>query len=173
MSSGASPAHPPVAAWRWGVVWLLFLATMLAYLDRLALNNTQRYLLPEFVPARVDGPGLAAVGGTAAVAAEQLDVSRQRNRVYADFQFAFGVSFALFQVAAGFLIDRFSLRQLYLGAILLWSVAGVLTGFVPAGAIGMMVACRVLLGVGEAFNWPCAVACTRRIIPRESRGLAN
>jgi len=141
---------PPIAPWRWGVVWLLFLATMLAYLDRLALNNTQRYLLPEFEP----------------------DPAR-RNAVYADIQFAFGVSFALFQVVAGFLIDRFSLRQLYLGAILLWSAAGVLTGFVPAGAVGLMVACRVALGVGEAFNWPCAVACTRRIIPRESRGLAN
>src|SRR5439155_25826413 len=78
-----------------------------------------------------------------------------------------------FQVLAGFLIDRFSLRQLYLGAMLLWSAAGVLTGFVPAGAVGLMIACRVALGVGEAFNWPCAVACTRRIIPRESRGLAN
>jgi ACS family hexuronate transporter-like MFS transporter len=144
-----SPA-PPIAPWRWGVVWLLFLATMLAYLDRLALNNTQRYLLPEFEPDPA-----------------------KRNAVYADFQFAFGVSFALFQVAAGFLIDRFSLRHLYLGAMLVWSAAGVLTGFVPAGAIGLMIACRVMLGVGEAFNWPCAVACTRRIIPRESRGLAN
>jgi ACS family hexuronate transporter-like MFS transporter len=30
-----------------------------------------------------------------------------------------------------------------------------------------------MLGIGEAFNWPCAVACVRRVIPRESRGLAN
>jgi ACS family hexuronate transporter-like MFS transporter len=173
MSAAAPGSHPPpIAPWRWGVVWLLFLATMLAYLDRLALNNTQRYLLPEFAPARVDANALTAVGGVA-VAAEELDLSRQRNRLYADFQFAFGVSFALFQVVAGFLIDRFSLRRLYLFAILLWSVAGVLTGFVPAGAIGLMIACRVALGIGEAFNWPCAVACTRRIIPRESRGLAN
>src|SRR5947208_951717 len=36
-----------------------------------------------------------------------------------------------------------------------------------------MIACRVVLGIGEAFNWPCAVACVRRVIPRESRGLAN
>lgn len=139
-----------VAAWRWGIVWLLFLATMLNYMDRLALNNTQRYLLAEFEP----------------------DPSR-RNAVYADIQFAFGVSFAIFQVVAGFLIDRFSLRWLYFGAIALWSAAGVLTGFVPAGAVGLLMACRVALGVGEAFNWPCAVACIRRIIPRESRGLAN
>jgi ACS family hexuronate transporter-like MFS transporter len=143
-------APSPIAAWRWSVVWLLFLATMLNYMDRLALNNTQRYLLAEFEP----DPG-------------------RRNAVYADINFAFGVSFALFQVVAGFLIDRFSLRWLYLGAILVWSAAGVFTGMVPAGAVGALIACRVVLGVGEAFNWPCAVACIRRVIPRESRGLAN
>lgn len=170
----SNPLPPsPIAAWRWGVVWLLFLATMLNYMDRLALNNTQRYLLAEFAPARVEAQPLAAVGGALAAAAEDADLSRQRNRLYADIQFAFGVSFALLQVVAGFLIDRFSLRYLYLGAILIWSVAGVLTGFVPAGAVGMLIACRVALGVGEAFNWPCAVACIRRVIPRESRGLAN
>ena len=144
------PAPPPVAAWRWSVVWLLFLATMLNYMDRQALNNTQRHLLAEFEP----------------------DPAR-RNAVYADINFAFGISFALFQVVAGFLIDRFSLRWLYLGAILVWSAAGALTGLVPAGAVGALIACRVMLGVGEAFNWPCAVACVRRVIPRESRGLAN
>jgi ACS family hexuronate transporter-like MFS transporter len=150
MSLLAPPSPSPVAAWRWGVVWLLFLATMLAYTDRLALNNTQRYLLAEFEP----------------------DPARQ-NEVYADIQFAFGVSFALFQVVAGFLIDRYSLRWLYLGSITVWSAAGVLTGFVPAGVVGGLIACRVALGIGEAFNWPCAVACVRRVIPRESRGLAN
>ena len=143
-------APSPVAAWRWSVVWLLFLATMLNYMDRQALNNTQRHLLAEFEPDPAN-----------------------RNAVYADVQFAFGVSFALFQVVAGLLIDRFSLRWLYLGAIVVWSGAGVLTGMVPAGAVGALIACRVMLGVGEAFNWPCAVACVRRVIPRESRGLAN
>src|SRR5207248_11299558 len=106
MSPPVAGSPPVVAPWRWGVVWLLFLATMLNYMDRLALNNTQRYLLPEFAPARADATALAAVGGPAA-AAEELELSRQRNRLYADVQFAFGVSFALFQVVAGFLIDRF------------------------------------------------------------------
>jgi ACS family hexuronate transporter-like MFS transporter len=148
------PTHPhpgpPVDPWRWRVVWLLFLATLINYSDRLALNTTQRYLLPEFEP----------------------DPAKQ-NAVYADVQFAFGLSFGLFHIAAGFLADRLSLRRLYLFAILLWSAAGVATGFVPAGAVGLLIACRVALGVGEAFNWPCAVACVRRVIPRESRGLAN
>jgi ACS family hexuronate transporter-like MFS transporter len=146
----SSSSGSPVAAWRWGVVWLLFLATLINYVDRLALNNTQRYLLAEFEPDPA-----------------------KRNAVYADVQFAFGVSYGLFQVVAGFLVDRFSIRRLYLAAIVVWSAAGVLTGFVPAGAVGLLIACRVMLGVGEAFNWPCAVTTIRRVIPRESRGLAN
>lgn len=145
-----SPSELPSPGWRWRVVWLLFAATMLNYMDRLALNNTQAFVLDEFVP----------------------DKDRQ-NEVWAAVNFAFGISFALFQVAAGFLVDRHSLRRLYLAAIVLWSAAGVATGFVPAGAVAALMACRVVLGIGEAFNWPCAVACVRRVIPRESRGLAN
>ncbi|OWK39681.1 MFS transporter [Fimbriiglobus ruber] len=150
-SDVVAPTQPgKIEQWRWGVVWLMFLATLINYSDRLALNNTQRYFLPEFEP----DPDL-------------------RNEVYANINFAFGLSFGLFQIAAGFLIDRFSLRYLYLGAILIWSAAGVMTGFVPKEAVAALIVCRVVLGVGEAFNWPCAVACIRRVIPRESRGLAN
>ncbi len=139
-----------VERWRWGVVWLLFAATLINYMDRQALAMTQRYLLPEFEP----DPAL-------------------QTALYARVQFAFGLSFALFQLVAGFLIDRYSLRKLYLGAIVVWSAAGVATGFVPAGAVALLMACRVVLGFGEAFNWPCAVAGVRKLIPRESRGLAN
>ncbi len=151
-----APSHAaaaPIDRWRWRIVWLLFLATLINYMDRLALNYSQRYLLPEFEP----------------------DPAKQ-TALYGDILFAFGVSFAVFQVVAGFLIDRFSLRWLYLGAIVVWSAAGVATGFVPAGvggAVAALMVCRVVLGIGEAFNWPCAVACIRRVIPRESRGLAN
>ncbi len=156
-----APATPPapVERWRWGVVWLLFLATLINYMDRQALYSTSDALLAEFVPAN-PGDDPEAIG-------------KLRNELYARVNFAFGMSFALFQVVAGFLIDRYSLRWLYVGAIVVWSAAGVLTGFLPAGAVAALMACRVLLGIGEAFNWPCAVACIRRVIPRESRGLAN
>src|SRR5205814_6678300 len=54
---------------------------------------------------------------------------------------------------------------------LLWSAAGFATGL--AGSVVALMACRVILGIGEAFNWPCAVGIVRRVIPLESRGLAN
>lgn len=165
MLSQSNPsAGPAIAGWRWGVIWLMFFATLINYMDRNTLNNTERYILGEFVPASSVDPNSPNA---------EKELSRLRNQTYADVQFAFGISFALFQIVAGFLIDRFSLRKLYMAAIVVWSAAGVLTGFVPAGAIGMLIACRIMLGIGEAFNWPCAVACVRRVIPRESRGLAN
>ena len=141
---------PPTPAWHWGVVWFFFAATLLNYADRVALGSTQRFLLPEFA-----------------------DSPEAQKAVYANVNAAFGFAFGLGQLFAGFLVDRLSLRRLYLVAILIWSGAGAATGFVPAGAILGLIACRRALGVGEAFNWPAAVAGIRRLIPRESRGLAN
>lgn len=145
-------ASPPPSGegWRWRIVWLLFFATLINYTDRQALNQTSTFVLDEFnVPAEM------------------------RETVYGRIEAAFAYSFAVFQILAGFLGDRFSLRKLYLAAILIWSAAGFMTGLVPAGAIYGLMACRMVLGFGEAFNWPCAVAVVRRVVPRESRGLAN
>jgi ACS family hexuronate transporter-like MFS transporter len=33
--------------------------------------------------------------------------------------------------------------------------------------------CRIVLGIGEAFNWPCALGVVRRLIPLQSRSFAN
>jgi len=144
------PRPAPAEGWRWRVVWLLFLATLINYTDRQALNQTSSFLLDEF-----------GVPGD------------RRETVYGRIESAFGYSFAFFQLLAGFLGDRVSLRRLYLGAIVVWSAAGFLTGLVPPGAVAALMACRAVLGFGEAFNWPCAVAVVRRVVPRESRGLAN
>lgn len=154
------PADAPAASprWRWGVVWLLFAATLLSYTDRLALTNAQEFVLAEFVPSDD---------------ARKEAVEEARKEALANLYTAFGVAFGLGQVVAGFLVDRFSLRRLYVFAVLVWSAACALTGAVPAEAFTGLILCRVGLGLGEAFNWPCAVACVRRTIPRESRGLAN
>jgi ACS family hexuronate transporter-like MFS transporter len=150
MSPPAPPLRTPIEGWQWRVVWLLFLATLINYTDRQALNQTSSFLLAEFgVPAD------------------------QRETVYGRIEAAFAYSYAAFQLLAGFLGDRFSLRRIYFGAIVVWSAAGFLTGLIPPGAITALILCRAVLGAGEAFNWPCAVAVVRRVVPRESRGLAN
>ncbi len=135
---------PAIEAWRWRVIWLMLLATMLNYMDRQALGSASKAVKDEF----------------------HLDESG-----YGQVEFWFGISYALFQIPAGFLSDRLHLRWLYVFALLLWSAAGFATGLADSAAT--LMACRVVLGIGEAFNWPCAVGIVRRIIPLESRGLAN
>ncbi len=170
------PNPPSIEPWRWRIVWLLFLATLINYTDRLALVSTQRAVLNELVPVQPE-PKELQFADPVIREAKRADLEAEReqkkNEAYGRINFAFGMSFGLFQILAGFLIDRFSLRALYLGSILIWSAAGVATGFAPTGAIIFLMSCRIVLGFGEAFNWPCAVATIRRIIPRESRSLAN
>jgi ACS family hexuronate transporter-like MFS transporter len=84
---------------------------------------------------------------------------------------AFMLTYALFQVAAGFLVDRWDLRWTYAGAVAFWSLAAVATAVVPT--LGLLIACRALLGVGESFNWPVALRITARILPPADRGLGN
>jgi ACS family hexuronate transporter-like MFS transporter len=133
-----------IEPWRWRVVWLMFLATMLNYMDRQALGAASQFVKKDF---SLDEEG------------------------YGWLEFWFGIAYGLSQVPAGFLADRLRLRWLYAFALLLWSAAGFATGL--ADTVVALMACRVALGMGEAFNWPCAVGIVRRLIPLESRGLAN
>ncbi|HYV36277.1 MAG TPA: MFS transporter [Gemmataceae bacterium] len=143
--SAKPPAqHEPIASWRWGIVWLLFLATTLNYMDRQTLQSTATYIIKDL----------------------QLD-----EEGYGWIAFAFNVSYGLFQFPAGFLADRWNLRRLYVAALLVWSAAGFMIGM--SDTVLMMSACRFILGLGEAFNWPCAATAVRRVIPHEARGLAN
>jgi ACS family hexuronate transporter-like MFS transporter len=123
----------------------MFLATVLAYMDRQTLASTADYIVKEFGLSEED---------------------------YGTVESAFGLTFALFQVPAGIIADRWNIRWLYALALLLWSAAGFAVGVVPA-TFGALLACRLVLGIGEAFNWPCAVGIVRRVIPLESRALAN
>src|ERR1019366_9952492 len=42
-----------------------------------------------------------------------------------------------------------------------------------ATTIGVLTGCRFLLGIGEAFNWPCALKITNEMLPPKERPLAN
>jgi ACS family hexuronate transporter-like MFS transporter len=84
---------------------------------------------------------------------------------------AFIMTYALFQVPAGYLVDRFDLRWSYAAAVAWWSLAAIATAIAPT--LGVLIVCRMLLGVGESFNWPCALGVTGRILPAADRSLGN
>ena len=151
MSTSLEVENPPPAttreaipAWKWAVVWTMFLATMLNYMDRQTMASTQKFVRDEF---------------------------HLTKEGYGWVEFWFGMSFATMQLFSGSLADRFSVRWVYALALLIWSSAGFLTGL--AQTLVALYACRILLGIGESFNWICAAAVVQRTIPRESRSLAN
>jgi len=144
IADGSSPSRSSIPSWKWAVVVMMLLATVINYMDRAALGNLSSFIKKDF------------------------DLKEEG---YGRLEEWFGYSYAVFLVVAGFLADRWSLRWLYAGALLVWSFAGFATGF--AGTLTNLLFCRVILGAGEAFNWPVAVVTVRRIMPRESQSFAN
>jgi ACS family hexuronate transporter-like MFS transporter len=144
MNSNRPSWRRPIAPWNWWVVIMLLLATVVNYLDRQTLGSTSSWIKAEF---------------------------HLKEEGYGTLEKWFGLSYAVFMIVAGFLADRWDLRWLYAGALLVWSAAGFATGLVTT--LLELQICRAILGAAEAFNWPCAVGVVRRIIPKESQGFAN
>jgi ACS family hexuronate transporter-like MFS transporter len=84
---------------------------------------------------------------------------------------SFMLTYALFQVPAGYFVDRWDLRWSYPAAVAGWSLAAVATAAAPS--LGWLIVWRALLGVGESFNWPCALRVTARVLPPRDRSLGN
>ena len=76
-----------------------------------------------------------------------------------------------FQIIGGWISDRFGARNTLLACGLVWSIATILTGL-SAGLVSIL-ACRVLLGMGEGATFPAATSAMSRWVPREKRSFAQ
>ncbi len=123
---------------------LLMLATVVNYMDRMALNQMALRIKNYF--------GLS-------------------NTDYSLLESVFSLAFAIGAVSTGFLVDRVSVRWVYPVMVLGWSAAGVLTGF--AGSFWMLLGCRFALGFFEAGNWPCGIRTTKAVLRPDERSLGN
>lgn len=162
------PAASRIPSWKWGVVWLMFLATVVNYMDRQTVGVLSGPIKAAFTSEQ-SAPALDGLFE----ATPRADTGKRHlsESGYGWIEFAFGFTFATFQIVAGYFIDRWSLRWLYAGALVVWSAAGFATGL--ATTVEALILCRIVLAVGEAFNWPCAVAGVQRLMPQEQRSLAN
>jgi MFS transporter, ACS family, D-galactonate transporter len=84
---------------------------------------------------------------------------------------SFFATYGLLQPVAGWMVDRYSVRWLYGGGFLLWSVATSVTGLTHG--FGALLALRLLLGVGESVAYPAYSNIIARTLPETHRGLAN
>ncbi|GAC1470985.1 MAG: hypothetical protein NVSMB9_16630 [Isosphaeraceae bacterium] len=142
--SGSGLSVPIADAWAWAVCWLMFASTVLNYMDRQAISLVGPQIKAEFGLKNVDFGWVLAM---------------------------FQLSYALFQVPAGYFVDRWDVRRTYAVAVAWWSLAGMAAAFSPG--LGMLLVLRALLGVGESFNWPCALRVTAQVLPPADRSLGN
>ncbi|MBA2356372.1 MAG: MFS transporter [Acidobacteria bacterium] len=128
---------------RWVIGGLLFLSTVINYIDRQTLS--------------VLAPELKTLYGWS-------------NSDFARVLIAFRLAYALGQTVAGRVIDRLGTRR-GLGLGVAWySVAAMLTAL--AGGLPSFMAARFALGLGEAGNWPGATKAVSEWFPRKESGWA-
>ncbi len=129
---------------RWGIVGLLFTASLINYLDRAAISFALPLISRDFhLTPETKGLLLSS----------------------------FFWSYALMQVPIGWAADRFNLRWLYAGAFALWSLAQGLTGL--AGSLEVLIGFRILLGVGESIYLPGGVKIISLLFTGKDRGLPS
>lgn len=129
----------------WATVGLLCLGFLIAYIDRTNLS--------------------IALASPAFKQAFHLN-DQQRGLLSS----AFFWSYALLQIPAGFITDRYGVRWPYAISFFLWSIVSAATAF--ATSIEQLVCCRVLLGIGEAIVTPASLRWIAMGIPERHRGLA-
>ncbi len=129
---------------RWGIVGLLFTASLINYLDRAAISFALPLISRDFhLTPETKGLLLSS----------------------------FFWSYALMQIPIGWCADRFNLRWLYAGAFALWSLAQGLTGL--AESLAVLIGFRILLGVGESIYLPGGTKIVSVLFPPEERGLPS
>ncbi len=84
---------------------------------------------------------------------------------------AFFFSYALAQVPAGWLSDRFGARRMLPIYIVLWSVCTALTGL--ATGFAMLIVARLVFGLAQAGCYPTAGSLVKRWTPLPMRGTAS
>lgn len=155
----SNPIISTIGRYRWRICAVLFLATTVNYIDRNVLSFTM--IDEAFRKEMLDLPATATL--------TDADTGRFKELMgYVDA--AFKIAYALGFLFAGYLIDRLGTKKGYAISLTVWSIAGVLNGFV--GSIRGLSITRFILGVGESGNFPSAVKAVAEWFPKKERSLA-
>ena len=84
---------------------------------------------------------------------------------------AFFWSYAFFQIVSGWLVDHIDVKWMLAGGFFIWSLATAATGL--AGSFALLLAARLVLGVGESVVYPSYSTILARYFSEDQRGLAN
>ncbi len=147
---------------RWVICALLFLATTINYMDRQVLSLTWKdFIAPDF---------------------------HWTDSHYGTITGMFSLFYAIANLFAGKFIDWMGTKKGYLIAIFVWSVGACLhaaCGWTALGLAGgsitalttisvwLFLACRLILAVGEAGNFPAAIKATAEYFPKKDRAFST
>jgi ACS family hexuronate transporter-like MFS transporter len=127
---------------KWWICTLLFLATLVNYLDRQTLSVATPEIAREF--------GLS-----------NTDIANVNN--------AFTAAYTIGQLLIGRLVDILGTKVGFVLIMLVWSAAGVLCS--AARGIVSLSVFRFVLGLGEAGNWPVSVKAVAEWFPARLRSI--
>ena len=133
----------PAGRLRWWIGTLLFLSTVINYIDRQTLSVLAPYIKTEY---------------------------RWTNADFALLIISFRVAYAFGQTASGRFLDRVGTRRGLSVTVAFYSFAAVLTSL--ATGFRSFAAFRFLLGLGESANWPGATKAVSEWFPRRESGWA-
>lgn len=148
MSDAASAAPikvtaPPPGKYRWVIVWLLFAAMVINYVDRQAIGVLKPTLMEEF-------------GWT------------ETN--YADIIFWFQASYAVSYLLWGRIVDKIGARWGFGLAFIIWQIAFIAHAGIRG--MGGAIAARVALGIGEGGGFPAGIKAVTEWFPKKERAFA-
>lgn len=139
----ANPTERSIG-WVRGVCLILLMATFLNYANRFVFTQNASRIKSEF---------------------------SADDEQYGELAGSFGLGFACGGLLFGILADLISVRWLYPLVVVVWSLAGMSSGWVE-GLFGLGVS-RFMLGLFEAGHWPCALRTTQRVFLPHQRTWAN
>ena len=128
---------------RWYIGGLLFLSTVVNYLDRQTLSVLAPFLKEEYA---------------------------WTNSQFAMIIIAFRVAYSFGQLGSGPLLDRLGTRRGLTLTVAFYSIVAMLTSM--ANGLRSFMFFRFLLGAGESANWPGATKAVSEWFPRRESGWA-
>jgi ACS family hexuronate transporter-like MFS transporter len=141
--SSASPHPRPIPSLRWWIGGILFVSTVINYIDRQTLSILAPFLKEQY---------------------------HWTNTDYAAIAIAFRVAYSIGQTVCGRQIDRLGTRLGLTLSVTWYSIVSLMTAL--ANGLLSFAAFRFLLGAGESANWPGAAKAVSEWFPKRERGLA-
>jgi sugar phosphate permease len=130
--------------YRWMILIIMFFGSILNYLDRVNLSIANTTIANEF------GLGPVEMGHLLS---------------------AFMWSYALANLPAGWLLDKYGIKSIFLWSTIAWSIATIAGGF--ARGFASMYVVRLILGIAEAPFFICAAQFTKAYFAENERGTAS